>query len=64
MWQPVQVSQARPFRAGNLTQQQILSQGLKFPLYNDDIAQIITAQEAASEINRVFSVLNPNLQNP
>ncbi|HXB69072.1 MAG TPA: TonB-dependent receptor [Candidatus Acidoferrales bacterium] len=64
MWQSVQVSQAIPFRAANLTQQQILSQGLKFPLYNDDIAKIITAQEAATGVTSVFSVFNPNLQNP
>ncbi len=64
MWQSVQVSPAIPFRAANLTQQQILSQGLKFPLYNDDIARIITAQEATTGITSVFSVFQPNLQNP
>jgi outer membrane receptor protein involved in Fe transport len=64
MWQSVSPTPNVPFRAANLTQQQILNLGLKFPLYNDDLVSVIEAQNTQNGVTNVFSVFQPNLQNP
>ena len=52
-----------PFRSA-LSQQEILSLGLKWPLYNDDFRKIVAQRNITSGVTNVFSVFDPNIQNP
>ncbi|HVW86347.1 MAG TPA: carboxypeptidase regulatory-like domain-containing protein [Bryobacteraceae bacterium] len=63
MWQSVQSGSDVPFRSA-FTQQDVLSYGLQFPLYTDDLRKVVQTKQAASGILSVFSVFNPQLQNP
>jgi len=63
MRQSAQSAPNVPFRSA-LSQQEILSLGLKWPLYNDDFRQIVAARNVQSGVVNVFSVFDPNIQNP
>ncbi|MEO7142494.1 MAG: TonB-dependent receptor, partial [Bryobacteraceae bacterium] len=63
MRQSVQSAPNVPFRSA-LSQQDILSLGLKWPLYNDDFRQVVAARNVTNGITNVFSVFDPNIQNP
>jgi hypothetical protein len=38
--------------------------GLKWPLYNDDFRKIVAQRNITSGVTNVFSVFDPNIQNP
>src|SRR6266568_2647187 len=63
MRQSVQGAPNVPFRSA-LSQQDILSAGLKWPLYNDDFRKVVAGQNVQSGVTNVFSVFDPNIQNP
>src|SRR2546423_5155576 len=63
MRQSAQSAPNVPFRSA-LSQQDIVSLGLKWPLYNDDFRKIVAAQNTQSGVTNVFSVFDPNIQNP
>jgi hypothetical protein len=63
MRQSAQSAPNVPFRSA-LSQQEILSLGLKWPLYNDDFRKIVAQRNITSGVTNVFSVFDPNIQNP
>ncbi|HKE21055.1 MAG TPA: TonB-dependent receptor [Bryobacteraceae bacterium] len=63
MWQSVQSGQDVPFRTA-FTQQDVLNFGLTYPMYTDDLRKIVQTKQAATGVLSVFSVFNPQLQNP
>jgi hypothetical protein len=63
MRQSTQSAPNVPFRSV-LSQQEILGLRLKWPLYNDDFRQIVAARNVNGGITNVFSVFDPNIQNP
>ncbi|MCU1260105.1 MAG: TonB-dependent receptor plug, partial [Bryobacterales bacterium] len=63
MRQSAQSAPNVPFRSA-LSQQEVLSLGVKWPLYNDDFRQIIANRNITSGVTNVFSVFDPNIQNP
>jgi outer membrane receptor protein involved in Fe transport len=63
MRQSVQSAPNVPFRSA-LSQQDIVSLGLKWPLYNDDFRKVVAAQNIQNGVINVFSIFDPNIQNP
>src|SRR5450432_3034521 len=63
MRQSVQSAANVPFRSA-LSQQEILSLGLQWPLYNDDFRKVVAQRNVTSGVTNVFSVFDPNIQNP
>jgi outer membrane receptor protein involved in Fe transport len=63
MWQSVQSDRNVPFRS-NLSQQDVLNFGVKWPLYNDDFHQIVAQQAVTNGVTNIFTVYDPNIQNP
>jgi hypothetical protein len=63
MWQTVQSGPVIPFRTA-FTQQDVLTYGLKYGQYTDDLRNVVAAQQAQTGILSTFSIFNPNLQNP
>lgn len=46
------------------TRQQALELGIKYPLYNDDLAKIVTQEAQLKGKTNIFSAVDPNIQNP
>jgi outer membrane receptor protein involved in Fe transport len=63
MRQSVQSAANVPFRSA-LSQQEILSLGLQWPLYNDDFRKVVAQRNLTGGVTNVFSVFDPNIQNP
>ena len=63
MRQSAQSAPNVPFRSA-LSQQEILTLGLKWPLFNDDFRKIVAQRNITSGVTNVFSVFDPNIQNP
>ncbi|MEO8051575.1 MAG: TonB-dependent receptor [Acidobacteriota bacterium] len=63
MWQTVQSGPDVPFRTA-FTQQDVLSYGLKYPMYTDNLRNVVQAQQASTGVLSTFSIFNPDLQNP
>ncbi|MDQ1469703.1 MAG: hypothetical protein QOJ99_1183, partial [Bryobacterales bacterium] len=63
MWQSVQSARDVPFRTA-FSQQDILTFGLRYPLYTDDMRKVVQTQQASTGVMSTFSVFNPHLQNP
>ncbi|MEO5742594.1 MAG: TonB-dependent receptor [Vicinamibacterales bacterium] len=46
------------------TRQEAIQAGLKYPMYNDDLAKIVTQQAVSQGFTNIFSAIRPGIQNP
>jgi outer membrane receptor protein involved in Fe transport len=46
------------------SRQDALDYGLKYPLYNDDLAKVVEQQAKEKGFTNIFSAVNPEIQNP
>jgi hypothetical protein len=63
MWAHVQPTPSAPFRF-NFIRADTTRLGIRWPVYNDDLIQIIESETKARGWINTFSVVNPHLQNP
>jgi outer membrane receptor protein involved in Fe transport len=63
MRQSAQSAPNVPFRSA-FSQQEVLAFGIKWPMYNDDFRKIVAQRNIDSGVTNVFSVFDPNIQNP
>ena len=45
------------------TRQEAIQAGLKYPMYNDDLAKIVTQQAISQGFTNIFSAIRPQIQN-
>ena len=63
MWQSINVTPTVPFRA-SFSKSDVDRLGLKYPMYNDQFRAIVEDENKRTGKINLFSVFNPDLQNP
>jgi Carboxypeptidase regulatory-like domain/TonB-dependent Receptor Plug Domain len=46
------------------TRQEAIQNNLKYPMYNDDLAKVVTQQAIAEGFTNIFAAVRPQIQNP